>query len=158
MYLKALLGAAGLSLAVIVFPASADAAIPFFGPILPAELIQGCAAGWGAVIVVINNLISFAITVAIVFVLPLALAFAGFAFIVNPVNAEMKSKAKGYLWNAVVGIVLALSAWMIVDLVMAVLYDKDEVKSTWASLIVGNGNDLCLKVRGAPDGTGRINQ
>ncbi|MEK7125930.1 MAG: hypothetical protein AAB835_00375, partial [Patescibacteria group bacterium] len=64
------------------------AAIPFFGPIIPQEGNQAvCAAGWGMLITVINNIIAFSITIAIVFVAPLMIAYAGFLFVVNPVNS-----------------------------------------------------------------------
>ncbi|MDP1707189.1 MAG: hypothetical protein Q8L30_01380, partial [bacterium] len=78
---------------VFALPLAVHAGVPFFGPIIPPQSVTGiqgsevCAAGWGMLIMVINNIISLLITLAIVFVAPLMIAWAGFLFVVNPVNA-----------------------------------------------------------------------
>ncbi|MCR4333757.1 MAG: hypothetical protein NUV60_01945 [Patescibacteria group bacterium] len=139
----------------VALPFAAHAAIPFFGPIIPGSDIPGdvrgvCAASWGMVIVVINNIISFLITLAIVFIAPLTIAYAGFLFVVNPVNASGKEKAKSMLWSTVLGIIIALSSWMIVDAIMAVLYHPTgSVSSTWSTLVTGNSSDLCIPLEGS---------
>ncbi|KKW43755.1 MAG: hypothetical protein UY97_C0008G0004 [Parcubacteria group bacterium GW2011_GWB1_57_6] len=134
---------------------AASAAIPFFGPIIPQSTNQ-CAAGWGLIMVVVNNIISFGITLAIVFVAPLMIAYAGFLFVVNPVSAGGKAKAKSILLNTVVGIVVALAGWMIVDAVMAVLYNRaatvpgtTTVLGTWSQLITTGGADICIPLAGS---------
>lgn len=137
-----------------VLPVAAQAGgIPFFGPIVPKEG-STCPAGWGMVIEVINNLISFFITLAIVFVAPLMLAYAGFLFVTNPVNASGKAKANKVLLNTIVGIVIALAAWLIVNAVMVVLYNPDAKSGTtklsaWAGLVSSKGSPLCLDQAGA---------
>lgn len=125
----------------LALPLIAHAGIPFFGPIIPPQSVTGipgsevCAAGWGMLIRVINNIISLLITIAIVFVAPLMIAYAGFLFVVNPVNPSGKEKAKGVLLNTVVGIVIALAGYLIVAALMAVLYDRDSFGTTWSQLI-----------------------
>ncbi|MFA6408275.1 MAG: hypothetical protein WCW36_02280 [Candidatus Paceibacterota bacterium] len=132
----------------IVLPHLAHAvSIPFFGPIVPDEINQ-CAAGWGAVMIVVNRIIMLALSVAIVFIAPIMIAYAGFLMVVNPLDPSGISKARSILINTVAGIVVALAAWMIVDAVMAVLYNQGaEVPGgtlgTWSSLISSDG-DLCL--------------
>lgn len=133
---------------IVVFlaiPIAAQAAIPFFGPIIEKSWNE-CPLGWGAVISVINNIIQLLITIAIVFVAPLMIAWAGFLFVINPVNASGKEDAKKILTNTVVGIVIALSGWLIVDAVMAALYDRSAVGETWSDLIGSRGFDPCIKV------------
>ncbi|MDD3531027.1 MAG: hypothetical protein PHV99_00300 [Candidatus Pacebacteria bacterium] len=150
--LFALLLVAGL----FIVPAIASAqSVPFFGPIIPQEANQGlCPASWGMVIIVINRIIAFMITLAIVFVAPLMIAYSGFLFVVNPVNASGKEKAKEILRNTVIGIVIALSGWMIVDALMAVLYNPGNAGGTWMTIIRGNTADVCLPQKGAlPSGT-----
>jgi len=141
---------------VLVLPTIAYAesvSIPFFGPIIPKD-VNKCAAGWGAVILVINRIIAFLITLAIVFVAPLMIAYAGFLFVVNPVNPSGKEKAKGILKNTIVGIIIALGAWMIVDAIMVVLYNpeakegKTELEA-WTDIITSGGEDFCLIREGA---------
>ena len=139
----------------LALPLAAHAAIPFFGPIVP-DTINRCAAGWGAVIDIINRIISFLITIAIVFIAPLMIAYAGFLYVVNPVNASGISEAKKILTNTVVGIVIALAGWLIVDAIMAVLYNANTpnptgggVLGTWSNLVTSGGFDPCLIQEGA---------
>ena len=129
-------------------PLAAHAAIPFFGPIIPANY-NVCPAGWGLLMTVVNNIISLLITLAIVFVAPLMIAYSGFLFVVNPVSSGGKEHAKQILTNTIVGIVIALAGWMIVDAIMAVLYKPGSAGETWSSLITSGGIDPCLDVAGA---------
>lgn len=120
------------------------AAIPNFDPIVP----KNCPAGWGMLVTVINNIITVLLSIMIVFVAPLMIAYAGFLFVVNPTNPGGKEKAKQILTNTIVGIIISLSAWMIVGAIMAVLY-KDPTSSgstwgTWQELMVGGSADACL--------------
>src|SRR3989338_5721847 len=131
---------------VFVLPSVTHAGIPFFGPIIP-DTINRCAAGWGSVLVVVNNIITFLLTLAIVFVAPITIAYAGFLFVVNPVDPSGISKAKSILLHTVVGIVIALAGWIIIDALMAVLYhptDPGLAGKTWSQLITSGGLDECL--------------
>ena len=131
-----------------VFPHLAQAAIPFFGPIIP-NAANTCPAGWGLLIIVINNIISLLITLAIVFVAPIMIAYAGFLYVVNPINPDGKKKARSILLNTIVGIVIALASWLIVDAIMATLYNPAAVGGTWYSLISSGGASLCLPQAGS---------
>lgn len=138
--LYALLFAVGL----FALPYAVHAAIPFFGPIVP-DAANRCAAGWGAVIQVINNIIEFLITLIVVFIAPLMLAYAGFMYVVNPVSPSNIEKAKDMLRNTVLGLIVALIGWMVVDAVMVVLYDPDiNHGKAWSDLITSGGYDFCL--------------
>lgn len=134
---------------LFALPVAAYAAVPFFGPIVP-EAYNRCAAGWGLLMLVINNLISFLLTIVIVFIAPLMIAYAGFLFVFNPVNASGKEEAKKILTNTIVGIVIALAGWMIVDAVMAVLYNQGAQTSAgtlgvWTNLITTSDIDkICI--------------
>ena len=138
--------------------------IPFFGPIIDQSWVTGntniqCALGWGVLIEVINRIISLLLTLAIVFVAPIMIAYAGFLYVINPADTGNIGKARGILWNVVRGIVIALAGWMIVDALMAVLYNPSTpvaggTLGTWSSLISGDGI-ACLSQAGV--GTG-LNQ
>lgn len=123
--------------------AAQAAAIPNFGPIVP----DNCSAGWGMLVIVINNIITVLLTLIIVFLAPIMIAYAGFLFVVNPVNAGGREQAKQILTNTIVGIIIALSAWMIVGAIMAVLYKSPGgTWGTWQELMVGGGSaDGCLE-------------
>lgn len=142
----------------LALPIVAHAGIPFFGPIIPPQSITGvqgsdtCAAGWGMLIRVINNIISFLLTLVIVFVAPLMIAYSGFLFVVNPMNSGGIAKAKSVLLNTIIGIVIAFAGWMIVDAIMAVLYhptDPSLAGKAWSQLITsGNLSDTtCIKLQ-----------
>jgi hypothetical protein len=104
---------------------------------------------------VINNIISFALTLAIVFIAPIMIAYAGFLYVINAADTSNIAKARGILWNVVRGIVIALAAWMIVDALMAVLYNgsANNAGGTWASIVTGG--DFCINQAGV---TGGLNQ
>ena len=134
--------------------------IPFFGPIIENSwFVTGtngtqvqCALGWGAVLIVINNIIRFAITLAIVFIAPLMIAYAGFLYVVNPAKPGDMVKAKGILLHVISGIVVALASWMIVDAIMAVLYNQNTFHETWYSLITSGNVPACLTQAGIASG------
>jgi len=131
---------------VFAVPLAAHAGIPFFGPIIPVDSNQ-CAAGWGMLITVINNVISLLITLAILLVAPLTIAWAGFLYVVNPVDPGGIAKAKGILLNTAVGITIALAGWMIVNAIMAVLYNPSNPGDTWSSLISSGGLPPCIDLK-----------
>lgn len=147
-----------LAASSLLVPLAAHAAIPFFGPIIP-DAQNVCAASWGMLIIVINNLISLLITLAIVFVAPIMIAYSGFLFVINPVDPSGISKAKGMLTNTILGIVIALSGYLIVSAIMAVLYHPSDSSWTtqWANIITGNSGDLCLAQAGTGPAAG-LNQ
>ncbi|MBU6214915.1 hypothetical protein KGM48_03710 [Patescibacteria group bacterium] len=140
---------------IVMIPGIAHAGIPFLGPIIPPDS-NICPASWGMLITVINNIISLLITLAIVFVAPIMIAYSGFLFVVNPPHPEGIEKAREILWNTVKGIVLALSGYLIVSAVMAVLYHPDPSTNwttNWANIITGNSNDMCLIQAGSTPGS-----
>ena len=147
-----------LAVISLAMPLAAQAGIPFFGPIIPQEANQAvCPASWGMVLTVINNVISFAITIAIVFVAPLMIGYAGFLMVVNPTSAGDVQKAKTILWNTVIGIVIALAGWIIVAAIMAALYNSGARSGktnleVWSNLIGSKGVEPCLKQEGALPG------
>ncbi len=151
-----------LAIGFFSLPHFAHAAIPFFGPILPQGINAVCPAGWGMLILVVNNLIEFFITFAIIFVAPIMISYAGFLFVINSVNPAGKEHAKKILTNTIVGIVIALSGWLIVDAVMAVLYNPTASSGTtsleqWKNILSSNGASFCLPQRGSLPGEG-LNQ
>lgn len=134
-------------------PLAAHAAgIPFFGPIIE-DSWNSCALGWGAVILVVNNIIRLGITLAITIVAPIMIAWSGFLITVNPVNPGGREQAKKILTNTIVGIVLALASWMIVAAVLTTLTGNSV--NFYVAMITGNGGDVCAQQSGA---LGSLNQ
>jgi hypothetical protein len=134
----------------LALPHLAHASIPFFGPIIPGGN-NVCPAGWGMLMTVINNIIELLLTLAIVFVAPLMIAYAGFIYVAYSGNPGKRSEANKMLTNTIAGIVIALAGWMIVDAIMAALYNASAPGLSgisWSSLITSSG-DFCLPQKGA---------
>jgi hypothetical protein len=79
------------------------------------------------------------------------IAYSGFLYVANSVNPSGISQAKSILIHTVVGIVIALAAWMIVDAVMAALYNQS--LGTWSTLVKGDGHVPCVPQAGVAANT-----
>lgn len=143
-----------LALAAVFFmPVAASAGIPYFGPIIPTAY-NTCAAGWSMLIVVVNNIISFLLTIAILFVLPLMVAWAGFLYVINPVNPNKRTEANTMLLHAIVGIAIALASWLLVNALMVALVNPNASSGgtrlgAWYDIVSGRLGEVCLKQAGA---------
>lgn len=137
-------------LAAFAFPAAASAAdMPLLSPgwhIVPDahELDPSCPVGsplgFGGVLQLIQNLMNAGISIGII-ICVMTIAFAGVLWMLTATNPENHSQAKKVLTNAAVGLLIILSAWLIVDFVMKVLYqgaNGDPGKfGPWNSILVG---------------------
>ncbi|MFZ2500844.1 MAG: pilin [Minisyncoccia bacterium] len=133
-----------------VLPHVAHAEIPFFKSIIP-EGIRDCPLGWGALIIVVNNIISFLITIAIVFVAPVMIAYAGFKLVINQGDPGKVTEAKKILTSTIAGVVIALGGYSIVSALMAALYNQkaEGLKNTsWESIINSGDQSQCLDQKG----------
>ncbi len=151
MRLRIVLPVLALTAILFVLPYTALAEtvrIPFLGPIVP-EAINRCPASFAMFIDVINRIILFSLTIGIVFVAPIMIAYAGFLMVVNPFNSGGIQKAKDIMLHTVVGIVIALAGWLIVAALMAVLYSPTNGLKAWNTIISSGGLDACLKQEGA---------
>jgi len=118
--------------------------------IVPAACNCGAGAGWGCVLQVIGNLLDLAIGIGVLASVA-ALAYAGFLWVTNPLNSENRTQGRNMLLNAVVGLVIALGAWLIVNTLLNVLTGSG-VESATSKL--GIGTD-CLPT--ASDVTSNLN-
>ncbi|HVW82437.1 MAG TPA: pilin [Candidatus Paceibacterota bacterium] len=146
-YAPALIAAA--SGVLLLAPLLAHAAgIPFWGPIIPtAENL--CPGNWALLITVINNVIELALTIAIIFFAPLMIAYAGFLYLTSGASPGNRSQANSILTNTIVGITVALAAWIIVDAVMAALYNPNAGAGAWYSIVSSGGGSACLPIQSA---------
>lgn len=116
------------------------AALDFFGPIVP-DSAQTCAAGWGSAIALLNNIIKFALSAGITIAV-LMIAYAGFLWVTNPINAENRTKARSVLMNAGIGLLIALGAWLIVNTLLGALSGGSANISSFTGFI--SGGDTCI--------------
>lgn len=115
--MRSLLG--GALVLLLLIPQAVSAAT-FFGPIVPKEC-HTCPCGFAGVLEIARHLMNFAVTFGVI-VLTIMIAWGGFLYILSAVNPESRSKANSLITGAVIGIVLVLTSWLIIDFVMRTLY------------------------------------
>lgn len=146
--MRLLRNGAQLVAAFLVVPVAA-AAQDFSGPIIPSVVengqnLQTCAAGWKAVVIVLAGLVDFAVYIAIIIAVLVAI-YAGLLFVFNSTNPENLSKGKTILTNAAIGLLFALGAWLLVNTILTGLGAGSVASRT---SILGGGNSLyCIPLR-----------
>lgn len=145
-------------LAGAALPFAAHAGFPLLDPnwsIVPdAASFPGCSAGdplaFGAVLQLIQNLMNAAIAFTVVFSV-LVFVYAGILLMTSVGNSENISKAKGVIWNGMIGLLIVLSAWLVVDFVMKVLYVGEDGERgeflPWNEVLTDG--DACIKAKPA---------
>ncbi|MES2931371.1 MAG: pilin [Patescibacteria group bacterium] len=133
--------------------ASAQSNLPLFDPdwqlvpdahkIDPVNCPEGYPLGFGGVLQLVQNGMNAAISFGVI-IFVLVIAGAGILWILTPTNPENHSQAKKILTNAVIGLLIILSAWLIVDFVMKLLYNPNANNmGPWNQILTGG--DLCIK-------------
>lgn len=129
----------------------------FFGPIVPNGTngqpdcnCPGSAPDYGCVLQTIQNAINITITFGFMLMI-LFIAIAGFQFVMSAGNSEAHSAAKKRLLNTLFGILVVMSAWLIVDFVMKTLYGADGKFGPWNAILQAeSGDDVCLEKTANP--------
>lgn len=154
-YLRLLLPAVVLTVVLFVPDVAFAANANFFGPIIPEEChCPGRAPDWGCVLVVIQNGFNFLVSLGVI-AFTLALAYAGFQYMASSVNAGNKEKAKEMIQNVLMGLLIMLSAWLMVDFVMKVLYNPSAGGfGPWNSILAADDTSMCLEIHNPPGFTG----
>ena len=127
------------------------ATVGIFDPIIPQSgscLCPGSAPDWGCVLQVVQNIINVGISLGVIFVV-LAIAYGGFLFMTNSANPANLEKGRAVMMNAIIGLVVVLSAWLVVDFVMKALYNPDAAFEggtfgPWNSILGSTGEDYCF--------------
>ncbi len=147
-----------LVLPLLVFASTASLAHAANIPVLDSsfhivpdahELDASCPVGaplsYGAVLNTVQRGMNAAISFGIL-IFVMLMAWAGLQFILSVSNPEARSHARGMLMNAAVGLLIVMSAWLIVDFVMKTLYSgPDGTKGQfgpWNSIL--NGGVACI--------------
>ena len=132
--------------AVVAIPATV-AFLPYLvfaqGAGLPKQIVtcNGAVAGNGLpacgcehLIALAQNLINTGIFIAI-FLSAMLFAYAGWLYLTNEAIGEQQ-KAKGIFANVVIGLIIILAAWLVVDTLMKGVL-KDNI--TWNNICAGLG-------------------
>jgi len=127
----------------------------FFGPLVPQECHCdnqtgpdgkpiSTAPAWGCILQVVQNCINLLISLSIVLLI-LYLAFAGAQLVTSAGSPSAREQGRQRVMNVIIGLVVVLSAWLIVDFVMKTLYnDKDSAFGPWNAILAGSDDSKCL--------------
>ena len=128
--------------------------LSFFGPIVSQACncynitangitVPESGAAWGCVLQTLQNLMNAGVTLGAVLI-TIFIAWAGVAYLMAPINAEARQAAKARLLNAVLGLLIMLGAWLLIDSVMKVIYNSGSF-GPWNTILVDtNANDNCI--------------
>lgn len=107
---------------------------------LDKSCLVGAPLSFGAVMSIIQGFMTASISFGIL-ISVLIMVWAGILFIASSANPESRNSAKKMLGNAAIGILIILSAWLMVDFVMKTLYSATAggtVKlGPWNSILEG---------------------
>ncbi|MBP6869196.1 MAG: hypothetical protein KBC16_03770 [Candidatus Pacebacteria bacterium] len=151
---------------MLIMPFTASAATAnFFGPIISPECNcegQGnpngapmtTAPDYGCVLQTVQNIINLTISISVMLAV-FMIALTSFQFMTSVTNPEAKTAAKQRLISVLVGMLLLLSAWLIVDFVMKSLYNPSASTGTvelgpWNSILNGVEGSACIEVAKEP--------
>lgn len=147
---------------MVLIPQAAFAATTatFFGPIIPEEChcdteTNGgvpSAPDYGCVLAVVQNALNFAVSLSMI-VLTLSLAYLGFMYMKSSFSdsAGDRAKARTTIQNIILGVLVMLSAWLMVDYVMKYLYNPDAANfGPWESILAVHDAPYCLAVHQPP--------
>lgn len=100
-----------------------------------------------------HNLIQLAVFMSVV-IAAIMFAYAGALYLFSAASPANISKAHGIFWDVLLGLVLVLAAWMIVDVIMKVLYgDGPQDWGPWNEILCGVTSERdCRVVEGARAG------
>ncbi len=144
-FLRFLLPVLVASIFVLTPQTTLAANASFFGPIIsPACHCEESAPDWGCVLQTMQNTINFALSFGVL-VAVIIIAYAGLLFMFSPLNAHNREMGRTMLLNAVIGLAITVSAWLLVDFVMKTVYNENSGFGPW-NTILGEGGRTCLAV------------
>lgn len=121
----------------------------FFGPIISdgsnGQADCTCptsAPDWGCVLQTFQNVINLGVSLSVIFFV-LVFAYAGVLLLTSPTNPGNRKTAKNMIGASVVGFLIAMSAWLIVDFVMKAVYDEGSF-GPWNSILDENSDRTCI--------------
>jgi hypothetical protein len=79
---------------------------------------------FSALLLVANNIIKFLIIIG-TSIFSVVFMYAGFLYLTAVGDTGKISKAHGLFWNAIIGFVIMLAAWLLVDFILTALVKSD---------------------------------
>lgn len=94
------------------------------------EICNNKECGWQELMALANEILKFAVYLAVLGA-TVSFVYAGFKMMMNQGNSGEIEKAKGIIYTAAIGLVITMSAWLIVDFVL----DNFGVRPEFRSLV-----------------------
>ena len=88
-----------------------------------------------------NNVVNFLITILSVLAV-IVMVYAGFKMVISGGNTEAWEDAKKKFFNVIIGFIIVLAAWLIVDTILEVLTDQG--LDAWGSVLCEDPGGLAL--------------
>lgn len=96
-------------------------AVPLFASAAGLVPCSGASCDFAAFITLIRNMINFLIFKLAVPLAAISFAIAGVMILTAGGNEGQVARAKEIFWNVLIGLIVALSAWLIVTAILAAL-------------------------------------
>jgi len=135
----------------------------FFGPIIPPECncedqaLEGggtitTAPDWGCVMQTVQNVMNFAVSISVIIII-ISIVYAGVMFMTSAANPHARETGRKMVMNAVIGTLVVMSAWLLVDFIMKVLYDPagEANFGPWNEILAPGDAPRCFQVAERPD-------
>ena len=86
------------------------------------EVLKDCSAavqacGWPQFVALINEIIQFIFFLTSI-IATLSIAYAGWLFLTSGDSESNRTKAKGIMWNTIVGIIIIFTGWIVVQFIL----------------------------------------
>lgn len=136
-------------------PQAAFAAnLPLFNPdftIVP-EACHSCPCSFAGTLQLVQNVMNVMISFGVLIII-LVIVMAGFQFLMSASNPHGKEQAKGTFVKAIIGFLVVISAWLVVDFIMKTLYEPDtEIDGKrfgpWNEIIRSDDANMCIEETG----------
>ncbi len=102
-------------------------------PLVPCTATTGQPpCGWNDLMNLVNNIITFVLRDMVIPIAAIMSAYAGFLLVTSGGSTESRGKAKKIFTSAVVGLIIALVAWLVVSTILVIL----GFNGTWIGLYI----------------------
>jgi hypothetical protein len=96
-------------------------------PLIPCDGTAAHPCGFDELLGLVGAIINFILGKMVLPIAAILLAYVGFLYLSSGSNPANRTKAKEILWKLVVGLVIALAAWLIVRTILVTLGYDDTI-------------------------------
>lgn len=133
------------SFLIVATPAQA-ANLPLFNPdftIVP-EACHSCPCSFAGTLQLVQNVMNVMIAFGVLIII-LVIVTAGFQFLMSASNPHGRENAKSTFVKAIIGFLVVISAWLVVDFIMKTLYNDEGVFGPWNEIIMSDDPEMCIE-------------